>query len=450
MALLKGIKFIFIFGLFCVLGFFIFNNPGSASFEWMGYSVKVPIGLFIASLFLVLVLASVFLNVLKFFCSLPQTYLSVLKKKKTQKSKSLLIDGLSAIAAGQNQEAKEIMKLTSEVIPTDDDLTQFVAAQASYMIGDEENATRMYLNLLKNKRTSFLGLRGLLMQAKERNDYNLTQEYINKSIAIRPDSPWLQSEYLINSIRLAQKGIFSENEKNKLLKYIPKDLWHKHKAMIYWLKLQSNLPISYSDREDLHLKIFSFAPEWILNVKKLAELYIKMSSFSKAQKIIMDSFKKTPHRILGELWDIVFSDLQPMDRYRTMEKLVSGNEMHAESQYSLAQSAIKAQLWGQAEKHLDQFLSYGVTKTGCLLMAELMEKKYPTQPELSREWLQRAAQINSDYNWQCNNCSSTYGDWHLICSNCNEIDKIFWQQNFQSKLLSKEESITLNKLSHVV
>lgn len=428
MILLKGLRFIFILSFFSVLGFFLANYPGSVKADWFGYSITVPMGLFVAATVLLFILCNTLLTTWKLIWSLPQKYLERIHKKRIQKGYNLLVDGLSAIAAGQNDEAKEIMSLATELIP-DDSLTQFIAAQASYMTGDEEGAIRQYLALIKNRRTSFLGFRGLLMQAKERGDYHLAQEYINKSLALRPDSPWLQTEYLSNAIKLAQKGVFAEIEKNKLVKYVPKTLWHRHKAMLYWLKLQSNLPINHLERERLHLKVLELAPDWIYNVKQLVELYIRNDFLSKAQKIIQESFKKTPHRILGELWDTVFCDMQPVDRYRTMEKLVSGNEEHPESQFSLAESAIKAQLWGQAEKHLDQFLSHGLTRTGCNLMAELTEKRYPTQFDLAREWWKKSAQVTADYTWQCTSCHSLHNKWDLICNNCQEVDQIYWQQS---------------------
>lgn len=449
MILLKGIRFVLLLMAITCLGLLVIDNPGTVKFEWLGYNMKLPIGMFIAVFLLSFIALNFFVNIMKFIWSLPQIYFAKIGKKKLQKGRGLLLDGLSAIAAGQNEEAKEIISVASEMI-ADDDLTEFIAAQASYMINDEENTTRRYLSLIKNKRTSFLGLRGLLMQAKDRGDYHLAQEYINKSIAIRPDSPWLQSEYLNNSVKLAQKGVFTENDKNRLIKYIPKNLWQRHKAMISWLKLQSNLPINYFEQEKLHLKIFDLAPDWTYNVKKLVDLYIKIGSLSKAQKIIMESFKKQPHRILSELWDTVFCELQPIDRYKTLEKLVNGQESHPESQFSLAQSAIKAQLWGQAEKHLDQFLSNGMTKKGCILMADLVEKKHPANFDLIKEWWMRAAQINVDYSWQCNCCQSSYDKWKLICDNCQEIDKVFWQQTASVISNQIKGELESTKLAHVV
>ena len=100
----------------------------------------------------------------------------------------------------------------------------------------------------------------------------------------------------------------------------------------------------------------------------------------------MDSLKLYPHRSLGLLWDSVFNEMEAVDRYRTLEKLVSNQEDHSESQYCLASSAIKAQLWGQAKEHLDKLLSHGYTRASCNLMAELMENQYQIkQIEIERK-----------------------------------------------------------------
>ena len=280
----------------------------------------------------------------------------------------------------------------------------------------------------KDRRTSFLGLRGLILQAKDREDHKLVQEYINKALAIRPDSPWLQREYLLNTVLLAQKGIFPKTDKNKITKYVSKVQWSRHLAMLSWLKLQNTPSLASNEKEKLHLNIFDLAPDWTENVHQLVEHYIRHQSFSKAQKLLIDSFKQHPHRTLGLLWDSVFHEMEPVDRYRAMEKLVASQEDHPESQFCLASSAMKAQLWGQAKEHLDNLLSHGYTRTGCNLMADLMELQHPAQFDLASEWWHRASQISSDYEWQCNSCHNHFDKWQLICSNCLAVDQIYWQE----------------------
>ena len=427
MALIKGLRFFIALSVLCVIGILITSYPGEVKFNWFDYSISLPIGLFLACLVIVFAIIASLYNFWKWIWNLPQNYLIYLQKKRTQRGNNLLIDGLSAIAAGQNQEAKEVIAVACELLP-DNPLTQFIAAQASYMTGDAETATRQYMSMQKDRRTSFLGLRGLILQAKDKEDNKLAQEYINKALSIRPDSPWLQDEYLLNTIYLAQKGIFPKAEKNKLTKYVSKTQWSRHQAMLNWLHLQNKNTLTSSEKEKLHLKIFDLAPDWTENVQQLVEYYIHHQSFSKAQKLLIDSFKQHPHRALGVLWDSVFHEMEAVDRYRAMEKLVASQENHPESQFCLASSAMKAQLWGQAKEHLDNLLTHGYTRTGCNLMAELMELQHPTQFDLAREWLHKAAQISSDYEWQCNSCRNHFDKWQLICSNCSSIDQIYWQE----------------------
>ncbi len=427
MALIKGLRFFIALSVLCVIGVLITSYPGEVKFNWFDYSISLPIGLFLACLTVIFGLVASLYNLWKWLWNLPQNYLIYLQKKRVQKGNNLLIDGLSAIAAGQNQEAKEVIAIACELLP-DNLLTQFIAAQASYMVGDEESATRQYMSMQKDRRTSFLGLRGLILQAKDREDHKLVQEYINKALAIRPDSPWLQGEYLLNTVLLAQKGIFPKTDKNKLTKYVSKVQWSRHLAMLSWIKLQNTPSLASNEKEKLHLKIFDLAPDWTENVQQLVEQYIRHQSFSKAQKLLIDSFKQHPHRTLGLLWDSVFHEMEPVDRYRAMEKLVVSQEDHPESQFCLASSAMKAQLWGQAKEHLDNLLSHGYTRAGCTLMADLMELQHPAQFDLAREWWHRASQISSDYEWQCNSCHNHFDKWQLICSNCLTVDQIYWQE----------------------
>ena len=427
MAFIKGLRFFLSLSIVCIIGILITSYPGEVRFEWLGYSVSLPVGLFITCSLVVFGLVNIFINLWKLLWNLPHNYLKNLKKKKIQRANNLLIDGLSAIAAGQNQEAKEVISVACELLP-ENPLAQFIAAQASHTTGDEEAAIRHYTLMLKDKRTNFLGLRGLITQAKGREDYRLAQEYINKALQIRPDSPWLQEEYLSNTVYLAQKGTFPNLEKNKITKYLTKPRWTRHQAILYWLKIQNNQLLNFSEKEKLHIKIFELAPDLTINVQQLVEYYLHIQAYSKAQKILLNAFKHHPHRILGLLWDSVFNEMEPVDRYRTMEKLIATQEKHPESLISLATSAMRAQLWGQAKEHLDHLLIYGHTRTGCNLMAELMELQYPAQFDLAKEWWQRASNTPSDYEWQCNTCQANFSNWQAVCNHCNTVDQINWQQ----------------------
>ena len=427
MALIKGLRFFIALTFLCAIGILLTSYPGEVTIGWFGYSISLPIGLFLTCLIVTFAFFTSLYGIWKWLWSLPNNYFTHLKSKRIKKGNNLLIDGLSAIAAGQNHEAKEVIGIACELLP-DDPLTQFIAAQAANMTGDDESATKHYMSMQKDRRTSFLGLRGLILQAKSKEQYKIVQEYINKALIIRPDSPWLQQEYLSNTIQLAQRGIFPKTEKNKATKYISKADWSRHQAMLNWLKLQGSMPLANSEKEKLHLKVFELAPDWTENVIQLVEHYIQQESLSKAQKILMDSFKLYPHRSLGLLWDSVFNEMEAVDRYRTLEKLVSNQEDHSESQYCLASSAIKAQLWGQAKEHLDKLLSHGYTRASCNLMAELIENQYPSQFDLAREWWHRASQTSSDYDWQCNQCHTHFDRWQLICSNCQSTDQVYWQE----------------------
>ena len=135
MAFIKGLRFFLSLSIICVIGILITSYPGEINLEWFGYTITLPIGLFIACILLLFGILTSFINLWKFLWNCPQNYIKNLQKKRISRANNLLIDGLSAIVAGQNQEAKEIIGVACECLP-ESPLTQFIAAQTSYMIGD--------------------------------------------------------------------------------------------------------------------------------------------------------------------------------------------------------------------------------------------------------------------------------------------------------------------------
>ena len=160
MALIKGLRFFIALTFLCAIGILLTSYPGEVTIGWFGYSISLPIGLFLTCLIVTFAFFTSLYGIWKWLWSLPNNYFTHLKSKRIKKGNNLLIDGLSAIAAGQNHEAKEVIGIACELLP-DDPLTQFIAAQAANMTGDDESATKHYMSMQKDRRTSFLGLRGL-------------------------------------------------------------------------------------------------------------------------------------------------------------------------------------------------------------------------------------------------------------------------------------------------
>lgn len=440
---LSNIKFFLQLLLFCGLLVFLNIFPGQVQGDWFGYRVTAPIAILIVVIFLLLAVLSVIYRLWRNLWGIPEAYQNFLLRKKKIKGHQLLVDGLTAIAAGQPKEAHEFVELARELIP-DYPLTLFVAAQSSYITGDQDSANQYFNRMLKDQRLMFLGLKGLITQAKDRQDFFAVREFLLQAHRIRPDSPWILNEVLRNDIMLAKKGSIYVLDKTTVPKYLDKWVWQRHQAAIAWLKAQHNIKsLSLDGLENLYQTVHDNAKDLVLPAIKLAEIFIQKQQNSKAQKVIMSTYKRNPHRALAKVWESTNTkNNDEVEVYRFLEKLTDLSPNHYESLIIIAQAGINARLWGQAKQHLNKLLDICETQFGCKLMATLEELQNPQQNlDKVRYWWQRALSAGLDSQWYCRNCNAVFVEWDIICNHCGVVDQIDWiTQTVSGKVFEQAEN----------
>ena len=104
----------------------------------------------------------------------------------------------------------------------------------------------------------------------------------------------------------------------------------------------------------------------------------------------------------------------------------------------MAMSSLRAQLWGEARKNLENAIeasrasapspgvALGLPARICRMMAELEESENGDSG-LAREWLMRVSEANQDPAWVCDHCGNTVGQWSAVCGKCEDFDSFLWR-----------------------
>ena len=92
----------------------------------------------------------------------------------------------------------------------------------------------------------------------------------------------------------------------------------------------------------------------------------------------------------------------------------------------LAEIALKAELWVEVRKNLDELLPDKLTAHGCRLMAQLERRERNDEVE-SRRWLEKSVTAPVDLSWTCDSCGATGDEWSALCGNCNAFDHLVWK-----------------------
>lgn len=422
----KGLRLFFKLALGIIAGVFLSLNPGTVSIAWFDYRIEMPVAILIIGVFLVIVLLISLHGLWRKLWLIPERYIKFMQKRRRLKGEKLLIEGLTAIAAEQVEEASHSIELAKVLIP-DSPLTLFVAAQAAYTRHDSNKAKLYFETMYKQPSLRFLGLRGLVLQAKEKKDWLQAEGFLKEALKLRPDSPWVHEQILENQIRLGELSQNQVIQTQSIQRFLPTNQWNSHSAIMYWLKASK-----VNDDSDQYLalliKAHNFSPENVAIACKLATSYHDRQDYSKAQKILKNTYEIQPHRELAICWSKINPNLKALEVYQGLERLTASHPNHPETLWVIAKAAFEAQLWGQANKLLQDLRNeYGDTKSICSLMGQLEEAQHPQHHELIRSWWQKALALDIENYWFCQNCDSHTNEWEAVCSNCNAVNKSQWQ-----------------------
>jgi HemY protein len=443
---LRGFIFFIKLTILLVLGVFLARHPGEAHLTWFGYQIDMSVGVLFAGILFGVAIMLLIAGAWRFLWRLPIIWAQRQKTRCLQKSQAALIEGLTAIAAGEFSEARRFGK-RAIALNSQHPLNLLLCAQSAFMSGKLEESNTHFLQMSKNNETMFLGLRGLISQARHTHNWEQMRQLLQEAMGIRPKSPWVLQQLLELDLRL---GAFDKAsmvvEQMQARQLITKPESRRRQALIHWMKAEA---AEMAGDETLFVQTATSAhyeaPEISTITVRLAKHYQKVGKNSKAVKILIGGYAQAPHPdFADQMLQCLDPDDSALGHYREIEKLVEGASHHPESLYILARAAKTAKLWGQSRHYLTLLKSAFYSQRMCLLMAEVEELENSHQTNQVREWRERALTAPADPTWVCQSCHVTIPIWHPICPSCEGFDQIIWRSpTANTRTITQKETLLL-------
>ena len=402
--------------------------PGHACIKWFGYQVEFPVAVLICLVILIMVATAFLIRTINAILFLPQKIHQFLEKRRINKAEKMLLEGLTALAADQIDEAQSCIAFAQKIIPKHP-LTAFVTAESAKVSHDSEQAKKSLYEMTKNPSISFLGYKGLIQQSLENQEWHKAHQLLTNVFNERPDSPWVIRNILKNILLLADTAPLPEEIK-KQLKYIyrplPKQQTKRHEALVLWLQSQ-HVQNPDDKRKTLQLS-HDKDPSILAVTHSLVASYIKANEPKQGRKIIKRTLSVFPHRSLYQAWKLTYQKVDPALIYIDLEKEISKVTQNIETTWLLMQAALEANMWGQAEKHAHELMQNGDDRDVCLALAQIYSPLHLNNPAQETAWQARALDASSAHMWVCKSCSMALQNWQVICPSCHDTDTARWKQ----------------------
>ena len=321
---------------------------------------------------------------------------------------------LIALAAGTGDAARLEVRRARGLLG-DTPQTLLLAAEAERLAGHEEGATEAFRALAMREDARFLGLRGLLRQAMQRQDWAAAQRLAREAEAAQPGAAWLREE------------------RQRLALHI-RD-WREALALAGPEAPVAALALAAAQQEtdpekaaELERRAFQADPGFTPAAVAHAQRLMDSGSARKARGVLEQSWAAAPHPDIGAAWLAPVED--KLARVKAVEDLTHRDRTLPEARLLMARAALDAGLTGRARAELEALAGSGVAdRRAYLLLAELEGVEHGDTPEgraAQSRWLREAAEAAPEPRWRCTSCGAEHGAWKPECGNCGTAGRIAW------------------------
>ena len=321
---------------------------------------------------------------------------------------------LVALAAGTAETARIEVRRAREMLG-DTPQTLLLAAEAERLAGREEAAATAFKALADRPDARFLGLRGLLRQAMQREDWAAAQRLAKEAEAVNPGAAWLREERQVLALRTRD--------------------WREALALSPPAGPRAALALAAAEQDadagraaELEKLAFTadpaFAPAALAHAKRLGGT----GSARRARAVLEQAWQAAPHPDIATAW--LAGTQEKLAKVKAAEDLIHRNADHPESRLLMARLALEAGLTGRARGELDALLAAGAAdRRAYLLLAQLEEAEHGDTADAraaQAKWLRGAANAQGAPRWRCAACGAEHNAWKAECAGCGTVGRIGW------------------------
>ncbi len=375
----------------------IADRPGEIVMTWQGYRVATSVMVALVLLAALLVLTIVAWSLFRFFVSAPGNFSAFMRGRREARGWRALSRGMIAVGAGNLLLARKSANEAQKILGSEP-LAMLLAAQAAQLDGDVPRAEAEFRAMLAQSDTRLLGLRGLYVEARRRNDVLAARASAEEAAKSDARILWASEALLeFQSLSGEWDEALATVEREAKAKTIDKVIAKRRRAV---LLTAQGLTIEHNDSEKalvLAREAAKLAPSLAPAAALAGRLEAKSGALRRANRVIEKAWVLAPHPELADSYAAIREKDAASERVKRIKALAKKTPDHPEAAIAVARTAIDAQDFISAREALAPFAGEP-TQAMCLLMAEI-ESVERSDHGKAREWTMRAVRAKRDPAW---------------------------------------------------
>lgn len=440
-SLFKIILFICAVAALAIGAGWLMESQGGMTLQFGGWELNlgvlqavIALALLVISVWVGLVMLGFLYAVFKFLNGDETAISRYFDRNREQKGYREVGEAMMALASGDG--AMALSKATkAERHLQKPELTTLLVAQAAEMQGDKIRADQAYKKLLKDDRTRFVGVRGLMKAELVKGNTDTAMKLAEKAFALQPRHVDTQDTLLKLQ---ADSGDWSGARETlgAKLKYgaLPRDVHRRRDAVLALSEAGVLLDEDAGEAEQLAaIEANKQSPDLVPAAAMAARALVAQGKKRQAAKVITKAWIGQPHPDLAAAFAAIEPDENPTARLKRFRALTKHREGDADTRMLLAELNIGAEDFPAARKALSDLAESAPTQRSLTLMAAI-ERGEGAEDAVVRAWLAKAVTAPRGPQWVCDSCNNIHGSWAPVCDNCGGFDTLSWKTPPESEV----------------
>lgn len=375
------------------------DRPGEVSVRWLGHDIETTMPVVLGLALLVAISAIVLWGLLRALWRSPGRARGARSARQRRKGYEALTRGLVAAGAGDLRAARKASDEVGRRLPREP-LGLLLQAQVAQLGGDRDAAQTAFVRMAERPETRLLGLRGLHIEARRRDDAEAAHEYAREAHRLAA-LPWAGEALVRHETAASNWAAALETvEANARARTLDPATAERQRAVLETAIAQESELTDPEGALRLARQAVARAPDLAPAVALAGRLLARHGSMKAGARMIERAWAQGPHPDLAA----AYLDMRPgdsnADRHARAKNLARRAPEHPESRMMLATTALAMRDFAAARAAMAPLIANGQRPTAraCLLMAEIEEKEHG-ETGLAREWLARSGRARRDPAW---------------------------------------------------
>ncbi|MCP4821700.1 MAG: heme biosynthesis protein HemY [Shimia sp.] len=347
-------------------------------------------------------------------------------RNREKKGYQALADGLMALSSGEGRLAMDKARKAEKFLKKPE-LTNLVVAQAAEMSGDGKKAEEVYKTLLKDERTRFVGVRGLMKQKLDEGKTDVALKLAETAFALKPRHEEVQDTLLrLQTEKEDWKG--ARGTLNAKLKHgtLPRDVHRRRDAVLALGEANGILDESSSvEARERAIEANRLSPDLVPAAVLAAQGYIEQGRPRNAARLLRKAWDVSPHPDLAGAFAAIEPEETPQARIKRFKTLTKATLDHPETRMLNAELNIAAEDFPEARRALGDLYETDPTQRALTIMAAI-ERGEGGNDAVVKGFLAKALTAPRGPQWVCDNCHNIHTEWEPTCTNCGSFDTLSW------------------------